>query len=253
MPLFGGPGSTTRSCCGSSTTSTTSCSSSRCSTVCPTCAGRRSRLSAKRSTSAPWRPSARAELFAAAQSGDAAPFPRGSRRPGRRSGLRIPKDIESVKPAALPFLAAALRRHLEEFPWTTDGLSRTERRILQALERGPLPLAELLRESKRSRPSLATPSSHGTCAGSKKRDLLEGKRSAPLSRAGSAAMKSRTSGCAGTRRQAAWFPSHAFQRRRAASTSSPAVSPTGPTPPAARSSAAAPCRCTPRTSALSPE
>ena len=57
-----------------------------------------------------------------------------------------PKDIESVKPAALPFLAAALRRHLEEFPWTTDGLSRTERRILKALERGPLPLAKLLRE-----------------------------------------------------------------------------------------------------------
>jgi hypothetical protein len=57
-----------------------------------------------------------------------------------------PRDIESVRPAALPFLAAALRRHLEEFPWTTDGLSRTERRILQALERGPLPLGELLRE-----------------------------------------------------------------------------------------------------------
>lgn len=56
-----------------------------------------------------------------------------------------PQDIESVKPAALPFLAAALRRHLEEFPWTTDGLSRTERQILQALRRGPLPIAELLK------------------------------------------------------------------------------------------------------------
>jgi hypothetical protein len=55
-----------------------------------------------------------------------------------------PKEIESLKPAALPFLAAALRRHLEEFPWTTDGLSRTERQILQALRQGPLPLARLM-------------------------------------------------------------------------------------------------------------
>ena len=42
-----------------------------------------------------------------------------------------PFAIESVKAPALPFLGAALRRHLEEFPWTTDGLSRTERQILQ--------------------------------------------------------------------------------------------------------------------------
>ena len=40
---------------------------------------------------------------------------------------------------------------------------------------------------------------------------------------------------------------------RAASISSPAVRPTGPTPRFTRSSAAAPCRCTPSTSALSPE
>jgi len=31
---------------------------------------------------------------------------------------------------ALPFLARALRRFLEEYPWTRDGLSRTERRLL---------------------------------------------------------------------------------------------------------------------------
>jgi hypothetical protein len=31
---------------------------------------------------------------------------------------------------ALPFLAHALRRLLEEYPWTRDGLSRTERRLL---------------------------------------------------------------------------------------------------------------------------
>lgn len=56
-----------------------------------------------------------------------------------------PEHIERLKPAALSFLAAALRRHLEEFPWTSDGLSRTERQILHALKRGPLPLAELAR------------------------------------------------------------------------------------------------------------
>src|SRR6185295_14333580 len=31
---------------------------------------------------------------------------------------------------ALPYLAAALTRYLQEFPWTIDGLSRTERRLL---------------------------------------------------------------------------------------------------------------------------
>src|SRR4029453_19392646 len=31
---------------------------------------------------------------------------------------------------ALPYLAAALTRFLQEYPWTTDGLSRTERRLL---------------------------------------------------------------------------------------------------------------------------
>lgn len=32
--------------------------------------------------------------------------------------------------SALPYLSAALGRFLEEFPWTRDGLSRTERRLL---------------------------------------------------------------------------------------------------------------------------
>ena len=40
-----------------------------------------------------------------------------------------PQDIQDLKTESLPFLAAALRRHLEELPWTTDGLSRTERQI----------------------------------------------------------------------------------------------------------------------------
>jgi hypothetical protein len=38
--------------------------------------------------------------------------------------------------AALPFLAAALRRHLEQFPSVGDGLSRSERQILEAVEGG---------------------------------------------------------------------------------------------------------------------
>jgi hypothetical protein len=33
--------------------------------------------------------------------------------------------------AALPYLKAALTRFLEEYPWTVDGLSRTERRLLE--------------------------------------------------------------------------------------------------------------------------
>jgi len=33
--------------------------------------------------------------------------------------------------SALPYLAPALRRFLQEYPWTRDGLSRTERRLLE--------------------------------------------------------------------------------------------------------------------------
>jgi hypothetical protein len=42
--------------------------------------------------------------------------------------------------SALPFLEAALKRFLEEYPSTTDGLSRTERRLLRLAEPGPLDL-----------------------------------------------------------------------------------------------------------------
>ena len=33
--------------------------------------------------------------------------------------------------SALPYLAASITRFLQEYPWTTDGLSRTERRLLE--------------------------------------------------------------------------------------------------------------------------
>jgi hypothetical protein len=41
---------------------------------------------------------------------------------------------------ALPYLAAALQRHLEEFPSMADGLSRTERRILELASNAPIAL-----------------------------------------------------------------------------------------------------------------
>jgi hypothetical protein len=41
---------------------------------------------------------------------------------------------------ALPFLSAALRRFLEEYPWTRDGLSRSERRLLELADPGPTEL-----------------------------------------------------------------------------------------------------------------
>jgi hypothetical protein len=46
--------------------------------------------------------------------------------------------------SALPFLATALRRHLEQFPSVVGGLSRTERQALSVLsERGSLPARRL--------------------------------------------------------------------------------------------------------------
>lgn len=59
----------------------------------------------------------------------------------------VPSDIELVlarDTSALPFLAPALRRHLEQFPSVENGLSRTERQALSVLrDRGPLPALRL--------------------------------------------------------------------------------------------------------------
>jgi hypothetical protein len=49
----------------------------------------------------------------------------------------------------MPFLAAALGRFLEEYPWTTDGLSRTERQVLQAAAAGKRKKQEIYFESRK--------------------------------------------------------------------------------------------------------
>jgi len=46
----------------------------------------------------------------------------------------LPYLVRRVK--AMPFLAGALERHLEEFPDPTSGMSRTERQVLAAIARG---------------------------------------------------------------------------------------------------------------------
>lgn len=48
----------------------------------------------------------------------------------------------------LPFLRDALIRHLQEFPWTTDGLSRTERAILDSLRDGPQRFAAIFERTR---------------------------------------------------------------------------------------------------------
>ena len=45
-----------------------------------------------------------------------------------------PEPLDALRrdaPSLLPYLAPALARFLQEYPWTSDGLSRTERRLLE--------------------------------------------------------------------------------------------------------------------------
>jgi hypothetical protein len=56
-----------------------------------------------------------------------------------------PTAIEAVireDSPGLPFVHAALKRHLEQFPSTTNGLSRTERQALEVLANGPATLGD---------------------------------------------------------------------------------------------------------------
>jgi hypothetical protein len=48
----------------------------------------------------------------------------------------------------LPFLRAALRRLCEEYPWTRDGLSRSQRQALYAIGQGPARTDELFERSQ---------------------------------------------------------------------------------------------------------
>jgi hypothetical protein len=49
---------------------------------------------------------------------------------------RVHTTANHIQDEDLPFLAAALRRFCEEYPWTRDGLSRNERQILAAAASG---------------------------------------------------------------------------------------------------------------------
>ena len=51
-------------------------------------------------------------------------------------------DFRRTDTSALPYLAPALVRFLQEYPWTTDGLSRTERRLLQLADGGSIQLGK---------------------------------------------------------------------------------------------------------------
>lgn len=50
-------------------------------------------------------------------------------------------DVRRTDTSALPYLAPALLRFLQEYPWTTDGLSRTERRLMHLAQAGSITLA----------------------------------------------------------------------------------------------------------------
>lgn len=61
-----------------------------------------------------------------------------------RAPSPLPLDaLQRAGTPALPFLAPALRRLLEEYPAVADGLSRTERRLLQLTTREPVALGVL--------------------------------------------------------------------------------------------------------------
>ena len=54
-----------------------------------------------------------------------------------------PRRLQSGGFDSLRFAPAALRRHLEEYPWVADGFSRLERNILEVLDGGALAFKEL--------------------------------------------------------------------------------------------------------------
>ena len=62
-----------------------------------------------------------------------------ARRAWRAFREPTPEALDQLRrddTSALPYLAAAITRFLQEYPWTTDGLSRTERRLLDLARNG---------------------------------------------------------------------------------------------------------------------
>jgi hypothetical protein len=64
---------------------------------------------------------------------------------------RAMEAIPAAELASLPHLASALRRHLQQFPGTRDGLSRSERQALEVLAEGPRTAGELFVASHHDR------------------------------------------------------------------------------------------------------
>jgi hypothetical protein len=58
----------------------------------------------------------------------------------RQSSPEALDELRHENAGPTPFLEAALRRFLEEYPWTSDGLSRSERRLLEMASSGPVDL-----------------------------------------------------------------------------------------------------------------
>lgn len=92
----------------------------------------------------PMAPSRAADLFVLRKEVCAAQLD-AARRAWRAFTSEDPRTIPTEIPE-LRFLGAALRRLLEEYPWTSDGLSRLERAIFAALAKQPLAFTELFRE-----------------------------------------------------------------------------------------------------------
>lgn len=66
----------------------------------------------------------------------------------RAFGSSRPQRISTAGVNELPFLGAAMRRFLQEYPWATDGLSMLERKVIEALRPGPLEFASLFRRTR---------------------------------------------------------------------------------------------------------